>query len=379
VTDVEEYCLGFSQKDGRILAASIIKEESMDTESEWLAPELAKLAEELRAGKPVEPVTVRTFLWWFEAKRRGPHVVRYVRDQLARVNVATYPDFEGLWLDAPIGFILAAKDRSEVECDKASEKDQQEAHDEPLLPWITRDPTHRISKLAAANQKVVSVTPNDPFEKVVTLLLARDFSQLPVMTSDRTVKGIVSWKSIGSRLSLGKQPVYARDCMVEHHEVRANQSLFEAIPLIQTFDYVLVRAEDQIISGIITASDLSSQFYSLSEPFLLLSEIENLIRNMIGGKFTAAELQSAKDPSDTKLVSTVDDLTFGGYLRLLENSALWQKVGINIDRSVFCTDLNNVRTIRNNVTHFDPDGITEDELEKLRDFKAFLHNLEKMV
>jgi predicted transcriptional regulator len=351
----------------------------MDIETEWLAPELAKIAEELKAGKPVEPVAVRTFLWWFEAQRRGPHVVRYVREQLARVDVATFPDFEGIWLDAPIGFVLAPKQEVDPAKNEKGQDDPPDAQAEPLLPWITRDPTHRISKLAAANQKVVCVTPDDLIEKVVTLLLARDFSQLPVMTNDRTVKGMISWKTIGSKLSLGREIVHARDCMVDHHEVRAGQSLFEAIPLVQAFDYVLVRAEDQTISGIVTGSDLSSQFNSLSEPFLLLSEIENLVRNMIGGKFTAAELQTGKDPGDTKEIVSVDDLTFGGYLRLLQNTALWSKIGIGIDRVVFCADLDSVRGIRNNVTHFDPDGITKDELEKLRDFKAFLHNLEKMT
>ena len=35
-------------------------------------------------------------------------------------------------------------------------------------------------------------------------MLAHDFSQLPVMTTSREVKGAVSWKTIGSRLALKK-------------------------------------------------------------------------------------------------------------------------------------------------------------------------------
>lgn len=339
-----------------------------------MTQDLENIASTLRKKKPVEPTTVRDFLWWFGAQRRGPNVVRHIRGELERAGLSTYPDFEGLWLDAPFSFILAENADEIVEVDPSVE-----APLEPLLTWITRDPTHRISKLAAANQKVVSVAPDDPFEKVVTLLLARDFSQLPVMTNDRVVKGMVSWKTIGSRLALGNNLRFARDCMEDHHEVRYGQSIFEAIPAIRVFDYVLVRREDQSISGIITGSDLSSQFYTLSEPFLLLSEIENLIRNMLAGRFTVADFDEAKDPGDTREIKTVDDLTFGGYLRLLQHPDHWPKVGIPIDRVVFCKDLDDVRMIRNNVTHFDPDGVTAEELEKLRDFKAFLNNLERIA
>ncbi len=333
---------------------------------------LEAIASTLRKKKPVEPITVRDFLWWFGAQRRGPNVVRDIRRQLQEAGLDTYPDFEGLWLDAPFSFTLA-------ESEEAPATGEAEEALEPLLTWITRDPTHRVSKLAAANQKVVSVAPDDPFEKVVTLLLARDFSQLPVMTNERVVKGMVSWKTIGSRLALGRELQFARDCMEEHHEVRSGQSIFEAIPTIQAFDYVLVRKEDQTISGIVTGSDLSSQFYTLSEPFLLLSEIENLIRNMLAGRFTAADFDEAKDPGDEREIRTVDDLTFGGYLRLMQHTDHWPKIGISIDRVVFCKDLDIVRVIRNNVTHFDPDGVTPEELEKLRDFKAFLSNLERIA
>lgn len=166
--------------------------------------------------------------------------------------------------------------------------------------------------------------------------------------------------------------------MEEHHEVRSGQSIFEAIPLIKAFDYVLVRDDDQKISGIVTGSDLSSQFYYLSEPFLILSEIENIIRNMIGLKYPVSDLIHAKDPSDERAVTGVEDLTFGEYLRLLQNPDKWPTLGIAIDRAVFCKDLDKVRQIRNDITHFDPDGIDPADLEKLRDFKAFLQNIDRI-
>src|SRR6185437_13311056 len=153
---------------------------------------------------------------------------------------------------------------------------------------------------------------------------------------------------------------------------------FEAIPIIRRFDYVLVRSDNQAISGIITGSDLSWQFHSLSEPFLLLSEIENSIRNMIGMKFPVADLSQIKDPSDIRTIASVDDLAFGEYQKLLQNPSQWLKLDIAIDRVVFCKALDEVRQIRNDIMHFDPDGVTSEELEKLRDFKAFLQKLSRL-
>ncbi len=58
------------------------------------------------------------------------------------------------------------------------------------------------------------------------------------------------------------------------------------------------------------------------------------------------------------------------------NDGRWKKVKVSIDRAVFCTQLNKVREIRNDVMHFDPDGILPADLERLRDFAHFLQRLQ---
>ena len=342
--------------------------------------ELISIAGDLKAGRPAEPVTVRTFLGWFQAQRRGFQIVREIRRQLAEAGVVTVPDFESRWVDAPISFELAPADSTSLEPEAAALSTPPVASVDggiPIINWVTRDATYRISKLAAANRGITSIKPDATLAEAVTLLLARDFSQLAVMTNERDVKGIVSWKSIGSRLALGRNGGAVRDFMDDHYEVKADVSIFDAIPLIRDHEYVLVRGEASKITGIVTGSDLSFQFQSLSEPFLLLSEIENLIRNMIGKKFTPPELASARDPGAVERnIETVDDLQFGEYIRLLQNPDRWAKLQIAVDRVLFCNDLDAVRKIRNDVTHFDPDGITDGELERLRHFKAFVRQLE---
>src|SRR6516165_11645679 len=141
-----------------------------------------------------------------------------------------------------------------------------------LETTVFADPTFRISALAAANRKPTSINPNESVEQAITIMLASDFSQLPVMTSARDVKGIVSLSSIGSRLAVGKKGRHVNELMDRHHEIRSDTSLFQAIPRIVQHQYVLIRGSSNRITGIVTATDLSLQFQQLAEPFLLLRE-----------------------------------------------------------------------------------------------------------
>ena len=316
---------------------------------------LKKIADQINNGVVPPSVTVREFLWWFGAERRGYNVVWNIRQTLAQVGVKTNPDFDYEYIDAGITFVAAGTESQ------------------------TADLTYRIGTLESANRKPISVKPDDSLEKATTLMLFHEFSQLPVMPNERDVKGVVSWKSIGSRLALGSKFDFVRQCLDSPQVIQADASLFSAIDIIAEHDFVLIRGPDQTISGIVTASDLAQQFRQLAEPFLLIGEIENHVRRLIRGKFTVEELSKVKDDEDEgRSIDRVEDLTFGEYIRLFENSARWKKLNLPIDRRVFVKRLDEVRKIRNDVAHFDPDGLSEGNLKTLRDFSRFMQDLSKM-
>jgi CBS domain len=348
---------------------------------------LKEIAAGLRKGQPSPSIRVRDFVSWFSAQRRGYWVVRRIREELAEAGLRTTPNFEHAWIDSEIEFELSEskknKRKTATEQPAAAEEPTEvilaeTGEDDASGPiWVTREATYRISRLKAANKKVLSITPDETLPQIITKMMAGGFSQLPIMTSDRDVKGVVSWQSLGSRLALGMNGMAARDFSEPHHDIRDDRSIFDAIPIIMANDYVLVRDRTTKISGIITAADLSLQFRELTEPFLLLSEIENLLRNLIGDRFSSAELTVACDSRDSgrEAVETVADLNFGEYIRLLQNPERWPRLHIAVDRVMFCERLDQVRTIRNDVMHFDPDGIGETELLQLRDFTRFLQQL----
>ena len=325
---------------------------------------LDEISKQIKGGVKPQPVSARTFIGWFGAQRRSYRNVDLIRDALKKFQLKTEPDFEYAYIDSDISFLRAPRKKpAQVE--------------EELIPDMSRDPTYRIGRLASANKQPLSVKPDDPIDKAVTLMIAHDYSQLPVMTSDRHVRGIISWGSLGQQLTLGKKECkHVRDCIVPPKVISSETSIFAAVDDIIANQYVLIRNSENVVCGIVTTSDLSQEFRGLGEPFLLLGEIENYIRRMIKGKYMMSDLREACDPSgEARDIQTAADLTLGEYQRLVENPNRWKRLGINVERETFVNKLEEIRRIRNDVMHFDPDGIPEEDIDKLRDFVRLMRSL----
>ena len=159
---------------------------------------LSAIAAQLKKGVAPSRETVRSFLLWFGAERRGYNVVRRVRSALKRHGLSTTPDFEYTWLDGTIGFVTSQPGSAPVAAPAGA---------------ASPDPTFRIGRLDAANKPPTSVKPDSTLAQAVTVMLTNDFSQLPVMTGPRDLKGIVSWKTIGSRLALKRPCTTVREAM----------------------------------------------------------------------------------------------------------------------------------------------------------------------
>ncbi|MGE5608621.1 MAG: CBS domain-containing protein [Bacillota bacterium] len=349
-----------------------------------------EIAEKVKTGSKPE-ATVRTLLSWFGAYRRSWRNVKTIREALDQVRLVTYPDFEGQYIDSSVMF-LGVDGNAQLQTPDGNGKNEGTA---PLPAAITvaspqseseggdvklADLAHRINRLASANSPPMAVPPDASVEQAVTLMFQNDYSQLPVMIRDREVKGLFSWKSLGARLALGKTCKLVRECMDRHQEIPYDASMFDAVRIIVEHDCVLVRDANKAICGIVTASDISIQFQQLTEPFLLLGDIESRIRYLIDAKFSAIDLQTVKDPTDAdRKIEDASDLTFGEYVRLLQNENMWAKLQARIDRKTFTDELDRVRQIRNDVMHFDPDPIEPADMKRLKQFATFLERLQALT
>jgi hypothetical protein len=79
-----------------------------------------------------------------------------------------------------------------------------------------------------------------------------------------------------------------------------------------------------------------------------------------------------KDSKELESVQSVADLTLGEYLQLLADPQSWKQLQLSLDRTIFIHRLDTIRVIRNDVMHFDPDPISDEELATLRRFTVFL-------
>lgn len=355
-------------------------------------------------------ITVRGFLDEFGAARRGAVKVQAIREILEKHDLKTDPDFATAWIDEPIwlrlkdGFTpyqIDLDSPNAFDDDHGASTSEQAAGDGPpsvseeaveraepasmsgepnaageRVGVETSDPTFRIGMLPAANRGVIRVDPNDSVTKAISLMLQNDFSQVPVMQGEREVRGMVSWKSIGSRLACNRRCDRIADYEDDARIVNAARTLFDVIPMIVEDGYVLVRQRDRRITGIVTASDLSLQFRALAEPFLLLREIELHVRRLIGGKLTREDLDLLGTAEAlAHRPQNIADLTFGEYVRLFQRPETWGRLNLKIDCGVLTTTLEDVRKIRNDVMHFDPDPMTDDELRTLKQAVRFISEL----
>lgn len=335
----------------------------------FVPQKLQEAAELLLKGETPPRVTPRELLRWFGAQRRGYYVTRGIKAALRDVALQTDPPFATAWIDEPLLFVRLPP----LDTKKTDDRLGADAVDSSRG---RQDPTYRIGRLKAAHQPPVWVPPTCSIAEAATLMISHDFSQLPVMQNDRMVKGLVSWLTIGRTLVLGGSPATVNQCMVVHREVSEDDSLFSVIQEIIACECVLVRNRSQKVIGIITTADLSDQFAQLTEPFMLIGEIENHVRDVLDASFTPAELaEFGEGDSVIRDCRGACDLTFGGYQRVLENPSRWSRSGLTVDRAVFIRDLDSVRTTRNEIVHFDPDGISENAIAQLRRFTRVLRLL----
>lgn len=299
-------------------------------------------------------VTPRMLINAVGYERRSPNACKMIDDFLEENDLEVVPHYLNEWVD------------NEIEVrpkEKATKR-------------LREDPIKRLGLLKAANTKPTSVDNSDNLQKAVTLMMLNNYSQLPVMKGPRTIVGYISWETIGEAISKGETSQLVKDYKREIvRTLKRDTPLLKAIHEVYENEFIVVTAEDGSPCGIVTTADISSQFLTWTEPFVMLEQIENLIRHILDGKILKEDLGKVCQEKERK-PDSIDDLTFGEYIALIENPKQWERIGLkSVDRSLFVQSLNEVREIRNDIMHFDPEGIDEGSKEKLKSVGDYLVKL----
>jgi CBS domain-containing protein len=320
-----------------------------------------------------EAVPIRKILSWFGYARRGQRVVARIKDALQGEGVYTDPDFNDPSIDGQCRIRPNPIRQDAVQVDGLQQRDQDSIEASRDALRYLGSSLH-ISRLAAAGREPQYVAPDHPIDEVITRMIHDDFSQMPVCSSLRDVKGVISWRSIGRQYALGTTPLSAKDAMMEAVFINSSDRLLEAIDIIAEHQYALIRSKNKAVIGIVTATDLTMEFRKLTEPFLLIGEIEEQLR-VILGHLDLNTLKGLRDPNDPKReIDKVNDLNFGEYRRAFESQwdAIKDRSGLRLSRKVLLEGLERVNKIRNDVMHFDPDPLGDAEMASLRSFLRLL-------
>ena len=304
-------------------------------------------------------ISPRELLEAFDCAKRTKWNVARIDQFLEDQKLETEPNYTDSWVDSEI--ILRHKKRAK------SKKEN--------------DPVQRVKILPAANKEPISVSRDASLSEAITLMMLHNYSQLPIMSGARNVIGAITWQTIGSGIANGIKSEHVKDYLKKEIVILDYETpILDSISRVIANEFALIKKSDNSISGIVTVADISLQFLNVTEPFLLLEQIENNIRQILDGKFLLEELREfCKIDGIDRDIEFIDDLNFGDYIRIIEKPEHWERLTLSIERSHFIKHLDKVREVRNDIMHFDPEGITSKQREDLLKMAKFLMQLRKFA
>lgn len=322
---------------------------------------------DIQKSNKSENITPQNIVRKYGVTRRGWRVNEAVNYLLNKYELNVEPDFADAYFYSDV---------------KISPKPTLPGKGEIKKPKYT-DPIPKLGLLKSSNliniegdndnYGLISVRKETSIIEAISLMIQYNFSQLPILSGRSEVYGLVSWKSIGKALSLGKVCEKVADCCEPVEVLKIDEPLLKAVNVILQKEVVLVKDLKNEISGILTATDIGEQFLSLSEPFLIIEQIENIVRQLLDGKLTLEDIEKVLDSTKLeKEIKSLSDLNFGHYVRIIENQKLFEKLKWKIDRVILKNLLEEANKIRNEVMHFQPEAMEAKDLNILRQTLDFL-------
>lgn len=318
--------------------------------------ELLKDAAGRQPGDEVT-LTIREFIHHWGAQRRGFWYVRQINADLKKYDLVTKPPFEEGWIDNTIRLERIAEEPEPGDGTPAPEatatpSESQETSSTLMAGALTFADLERTI-FVGGRPPLVTIQATDSLARAQSLMMKNDFSQLPVVSGGRTLKGAISWESMAKALAHTSQgsETTLMDCIVAADLLALSDDVLTNVPKITKNGFVVTKDHTNLIVGVVTTSDLSLAFQGLAGPFLLLGIAERLLRSVAEAGFTPEQIVAASKGKVTT-PRPVDALSFGELQGLFASKAQWDELNWTIDRKVFLEMLDEVRDLRNQIMHF---------------------------
>ena len=346
----------------RAVATAVVEEPEEDT-LELRVHERLREARRRADERHPEEFSVRELLSLWGAKGRGDQISRIEAD-LANHGLVTSPSFRKVTLDATVRLVVAAGDTDDDVTVQpglpAPALDEDDADDDPI--GLT------VGNLPSALGGLRSVAPNATFDEAITKMLLNDFSQLAVLNGPRNLRGAVTWKSIAHARHADSRANLSDAIDEDAVAVRYDKELIDVLPDLQRIGFVFVRDQENVVAGIVTTADVVQAYGEMAMPFFQIGELDRSLRRIISRNLDLDQVAVRCN----RRVRSYDELSMGEYQRVLEDPAVWTRLGWPLDRITFIDRLDEIRNIRNDVMHFNPDPPPAGTIEKLRKLNSLL-------
>jgi len=312
------------------------------TEAMYEAPDMGGLNDFLALVKKGSPWRIPTerLLRLNGNSRRGRNVTEAINEKLKNRGLVCKPPIENADY---YGHVFVSDPRDEL----------PEPEDVASLP---------VSAFSGGGPYLISCGQEMAARKIQTMMIRDDISQIPVLSSDKkNLYGVVTWKSIALYQGV-LDDAKATDVMgPQSHVAYSSDDFLDLVPTIIEREFVLYRAPDGRVDGIVTASDLALAFNGTAGIFIQLQEVESRLRILLD-RSPVPHLRKSLDPKRRGMKSFrgAIDMTFGEYLQALADDDIWKSTAIAFDREVCLDMLAKVREVRNGVMHFSSADDTTD-------------------
>ena len=322
---------------------------------------LKNARERAEAGHP-ESMTVSDLLGWWGAQRRGSWITQQIRAELDNHSLLTSPAFDKVPIDATVHLVVPpSNDIPSIDESGAVASVVDSAGSEDERPEVGLP----VGSLHSALAGVDALPPSATFEQAITLMAVNDYSQIPILEGTRKLRGAVTWKSIAKTRHFSPEAKLLDAC-VDAPVVPYSLDLIDILPLLEESQFVLVKDETKKIAGIVTGRDVAGAYGSMATPFFLVGELDQRLRQVIADSFEVDQVIEWCDADSSRGITCFDDLSFGDYLWVLKNPKAWEQLGWPLDRKIFTGRLDEIREIRNDLMHFNPDPLPSDAVQKIR-------------
>jgi restriction system protein len=313
---------------------------------------LAK-AQEAPQDSPVS-MTVRELLLLWDHQQRLPAAVEEVKAELLRAGMTTRPPFTEGDLDRKIALV-----RIETETAPADEATVAET---PGTEDLTETGALAL-QISNFPEPTEPISDQIDFQAAQMMMVERNYSQVAVVDGHGRFQGALTWETImRAHLAPGETSL-AQALDRRAQVVYRDELLLEKIDLIFEKGFVFVYSFDRRqVDGILTAGDLMKRLGAFLEPFVKIEEIENRLRRAVNNTFQLDEYAKYASISK-KRVRSAANLMLGNYVKLLDDN--WDRFAWQMPKEEFLSRLKRVKEIRNEIMHFSPDPLTDEQTEAM--------------